>query len=90
MMSLMIAYSLAYLMIIKVDSLADFIRERGNDAIDLFLQAVSEKLKKSVEQHQEGLMKSYRFYSGEFAILVNNSNVGQIELIAKALSSDLA
>jgi EAL domain-containing protein (putative c-di-GMP-specific phosphodiesterase class I)/GGDEF domain-containing protein len=90
MMNLMMAYSPAYLMIIKVDSLPDLVRERGNDAIDRFLQAFAEKLKKSVKRHPEANMKAYRFYGGEFAMLVNNGNIEQIESIAKALSSDLA
>jgi len=90
MMHLMMAYSPAYLMIIKVDSLPDLVRERGNDAIDRLLQAFAEKLKKSVERHPEVMMKTYRFYGGEFAILVNNGNIEQIESIATALSSDLA
>jgi EAL domain-containing protein (putative c-di-GMP-specific phosphodiesterase class I)/GGDEF domain-containing protein len=89
-MNLMMAYSPAYLMIIKVDSLPDLVRERGNDAIDRLLQAFAEKLKKSVEQHQEAIMKAYRFYGGEFAMLINNGNLEQIESIAKALSGDFA
>jgi EAL domain-containing protein (putative c-di-GMP-specific phosphodiesterase class I) len=46
-------------------------------------------LKQAVERHPETLIKTYRFYGGEFAMLVNNGNIEQIESIAKALSSDL-
>ena len=88
MMNLMMAYSPAYLMIIKVDSLADLIKDRGNDAIDQLLQAFANTLKQAAERYPETLIKTYRFYGGEFAILINNGNREQIESIAKALSND--
>jgi diguanylate cyclase (GGDEF)-like protein len=89
-MNLMMAYSPAYLMIIRVDSLPNFARERGNDIIDELLQAVAEKLKSSEEQHADTIMKTYRFYGGEFAMLIKNANSELIESIAKALSNDFA
>jgi EAL domain-containing protein (putative c-di-GMP-specific phosphodiesterase class I) len=90
MMNLLMAYSPAYLMIIKVDSLPDLVRDHGNDAIDQLLLAFAEKLNKSVECHPESIMKTYRFYGGEFAILVNSGNIEQIESLARALSNDFA
>jgi EAL domain-containing protein (putative c-di-GMP-specific phosphodiesterase class I)/GGDEF domain-containing protein len=87
-MNLMMAYSPAYLMIIKVDSLPDLTRDQGNETIDQLLQAIAGKLEKSVAEHSDTIMKSYRFYGGEFFMLVNNSNIEQIEAIAKALSHD--
>lgn len=90
MMNLLTAYSPAYLMIVKVDSLPELVREHGNDAIDQLLQAFAEKLKRSVEQHSEAGIKAYRFYGGEFAMLVNNGNIELIESIAKALSNNFA
>ncbi|WP_262965909.1 bifunctional diguanylate cyclase/phosphodiesterase [Methylobacter psychrophilus] len=87
-MNLMMAYSPAYLMIIRVDSLPNLARERGNDIIDELLQAVAEKLKISEEQHADTIMKTYRFYGGEFAMLIKNANSELIESIAKALSND--
>lgn len=90
MMNLLTAYSPAYLMIVKIDSLPELVREHGNDAIDQLLQAFAEKLKRSVEQHSEAGIKAYRFYGGEFAMLVNNGNIELIESIAKALSNNFA
>ena len=90
MMNLLTAYSPAYLMIVKVDSLPELVKEHGNDAIDQLLQAFAEKLKKSVEQHSEAGIKAYRFYGGEFAMLVNNGNIELIESIAKALNNNFA
>lgn len=89
-MNLMMAYSPAYLMIIRVDSLSNLARERGNDIIDELLQLAAEKLKNSVEQHSDTIMKAYRFYGGEFAMLIKNSNSKQIASIAKVLSNDFA
>ena len=90
MMNLMMAYSPAYLMIIKVDSLPDLIRDRGNDAIDQLLQAFADTLKQASERYPETLIKIYRFYGGEFAMLINNGNSEQIESIAKMLSNDFS
>ena len=88
MMNLMMAYSPAYLMIIKVDSLPDLMIDRGNEAIDQLLQAVANTLKQAAERYPETLIKSYHFYGGEFAMLINNGDSKQIEAIAKALSND--
>ena len=83
-------YNPAYFFIIKLDSLQDLIKERGNESIDQFLKAFAEKLKKTCEQYPGVIMKAYRFYGGEFALLVNNGDIEQIESIAKALNSDIA
>ncbi len=89
-MNLMMAYTPAYLMIVRVDSLSDLTREIGNDIIDELLQAVAEKLKSSAEQHSDTTMKIYRFFGGEFAMLIKSGNSEQIESIAKVLSNDFA
>lgn len=90
MMELLMAYSPAYLMLIKLDSLPELARERGNDAIDRLLLKFAEKIQSSVERHLEPHIKAYRFYGGEFAILVNSGNIEQIKAIAQALSDDFA
>jgi EAL domain-containing protein (putative c-di-GMP-specific phosphodiesterase class I)/GGDEF domain-containing protein len=89
-MNLLMVYNPAYFFIIKLDSLQDLIKERGNESIDQFLKAFAEKLKKTCEQYPGFIMKAYRFYGGEFALLVNNGDIEQIESIAKALNSDIA
>jgi EAL domain-containing protein (putative c-di-GMP-specific phosphodiesterase class I)/GGDEF domain-containing protein len=87
-MNLMMAYTPAYFFIIKLDSLPDLVRERGNESIDQFLKAFAEKLKNTCEQYPNIIMRPYRFYGGEFAMLVNNGNIEQIESIANTLNSD--
>lgn len=88
MMNLLMAHNPGYLMIIKVDNLAELVRDRGSNTIDQLLQAVAEKLKKTVERHPEAMVKTYRFYGGEFAMLVNNGSIELIELITQALRND--
>jgi EAL domain-containing protein (putative c-di-GMP-specific phosphodiesterase class I)/GGDEF domain-containing protein len=89
-MNLMMAYTPAYFFIIKLDSLPDLIRERGNVSIDQFLKAFAAKLKNTCEQYPNVIIRPYRFYGGEFALLVNNGNIEQIESIAQSLNSDIA
>ena len=89
-MNLMMAYTPAYFFIIKLDSLPDLVRERGNESIDQFLKAFAAKLKNTCEQYPNIIMRPYRFYGGEFAMLVNNGNIEQIESIANTLNSDFA
>ena len=79
----------AYLMLIKLDSLPDLVKEVVNAIIDQLLQAVAEKLKKTVERHPETSIKIYRLYGGEFAILIYTASLEQIKLISAALSGDL-
>ena len=86
--NLLMAYSPSYLMIIKVDILPDLAKDFGNNAIDVFLLEFVETLKKSLAQHPKILMKLYRFYGGDFAILVNTGDIEQIKLIAKVLSNN--
>ncbi len=86
--NLLMAYSPSYLMIIKVDILPDLAKEFGNNTIDIFLLEFVATMKKSLEQHPNILMKRYRFYGGDFAILINTSNIEQIKLIANALSNN--
>jgi EAL domain-containing protein (putative c-di-GMP-specific phosphodiesterase class I)/GGDEF domain-containing protein len=89
-MNLMMAYTPAYFFIIKLDSLPDLVRERGNESIGQFLKAFAAKLKNTCEQYPNIIMRPYRFFGGEFAMLVNNGNIEQIESIANTLNSYFA
>ena len=86
--NLLMTYSPTYLMVIKIDALPDLVKEFGNNTIDVFLLDFVETLKKSLAQHHNTLMKLYRFYGGDFAILVNTGDIEHIKLIANALSND--
>ena len=85
---LLMTYSPSYLMIIKVDILPDLVKEFGNNAIDIFLLEFVTILKKSLKQHSNTRMKGYRFYGGDFAILINTGNIEKIKSIANALSNN--
>ncbi len=90
MMRLLAEHNPAYLVLIKVDSLPELVKERGNDSIDQLLQAIAEQLQKIAQQHPDTGIKSYRFYGGEFAMLIHNDKLELIEAIAKSLTAALA
>ena len=90
MESLLLTYDPAYLMLIKIDSLPDLVKEYVNTIIDLLLFEVAEILKKTLEQHPDTIIKIYRFYGGEFAMLIYTDSIEQIKLIGKTLSNDFA
>jgi EAL domain-containing protein (putative c-di-GMP-specific phosphodiesterase class I)/GGDEF domain-containing protein len=90
MMRLLMDHGEAYLMLIKVDSLPELAKEQGGTAIDSLLRGIAGTLQQAAEQHPETNIKAYRFYGGEFAMLLNAGSLEQIETIADALSADFA
>lgn len=89
-MRLLMEHGAAYLLLIKVDSLPDLVKEHGSDAIDRLLKELAGNLLQLAEQYPDMAIKPYRFYGGEFAMLVNHDELQQVEAIAHALSVDLA
>jgi EAL domain-containing protein (putative c-di-GMP-specific phosphodiesterase class I)/GGDEF domain-containing protein len=89
-LNLMMAYTPTYFFIIKLDTLPELVRERGNGAIDQILKAFVVKLQNTCEQYPSVIIRPYRFYGGEFAMLVNNGNIEQIESIANALNNNFS
>ena len=89
-LNLMMAYTPAYFFIIKLDTLPELVRERGNGSIDQILKAFAVKLQNTCEQYPNVIIRPYRFYGGEFAMLVNNGNIEQIESIANALNNNFS
>ncbi|MDD1620412.1 MAG: EAL domain-containing protein [Methylococcaceae bacterium] len=90
MMRLLMEHGAAYMMLIRVDSLPELVKEQGSEAIDSLLRGLAEKLRQVVEQQPETSTKAYRFYGGEFAVLVNTDSHKQVEAIANALSAGFA
>ncbi len=78
----------AFIVLIKIDSLVDLVKERGSDAIDQFLQAFADILQKAANLPGEQTGKAYRFYGAEFALLVNTGDLEKLELLVKSLSAD--
>lgn len=89
-LNLMMAYTPAYFFIIKLDTLPELVRERGNGSIDQILKAFAVKLQNTCEQYPNVIIRPYRFYGGEFAMLVNNGNIEQVESIANALNNNFS
>lgn len=82
--------SISFLQYIKLDSLSELIKDRGNQQIDQLLQAVAALLSRQTSQQPDNFMKAYRLYGGEFALLIKVKSLEQIESICLALSADLA
>lgn len=78
----------AFLQIIKLDSLPELVKERGSDAIDELLQKVAGLLRKQAQTYPSSAIKAYRFYGGEFALLIETTDMAQIEAICQSLSDD--
>ena len=83
-------HSSAYLQLIKVDSLPELVKEQGSDTIDQLLQKFAGLIKKQAEQNSQISIKAYRFFGGEFAMLIETDDLDQVESICKNLSSDIA
>ncbi|WP_446810518.1 LapD/MoxY N-terminal periplasmic domain-containing protein [Methylomonas sp. 2BW1-5-20] len=78
----------AFIVLVKIDSLTDLVKERDSDAIDQFLQAFAALLEKIAKQAGEHSGKAYRFYGSEFALLLKTGNAEQLEELVKTLSSE--
>ena len=78
----------AFIFTIKIDGLNSLVKEFDRGAIDTFLKEFAQILKLTSQQHGEKNVSAYRFFGSEFALLIKNTNVNQVEQIAKQLSAD--
>lgn len=78
-----------YLFLIKTDSLATLVKERGSEAIDLFLQKCAAQIKLTT-QNFSCEATAYHFHGAEFAVLARNIQLPLAQKLAKALSATLA
>lgn len=76
----------AYIFVIKIDSLANLVKELGNTAIDQFLKDVANVLTNISAPTEEIKISAYRFFGSEFAMLLKHATHEQTESIAKQLS----
>ena len=80
----------AFIFTIKIDGLNSLVKEFDRGAIDTFLKDFSQILVDFSEQRGEEGASAYRFFGSEFALLVKNTNVNEVEQIAKQLSVSFA
>lgn len=78
----------AFIVLIKIDSLVDLVKERDSDAIDKFLQDFAGILTKTAALAGEQAGKAYRFYGAEFALLLKTADLEQLEGLVKTLSNE--
>ena len=89
-MALLSEHNPAYLLLIKIDSLPALAQEQGSDVIDQLLKAFAEQLQALSKQYADAGIKSYRFYGGEFAMLVKTDQINRIHDIGKQLTTKLS
>lgn len=89
-MALLSEHNPAYLLLIKIDSLPALAQEQGSDVIDQLLKAFAEQLQALSKQHADAGVKSYRFYGGEFAMLVKTDQINRIHSIGQQLTTTLS
>ncbi|MDX8130107.1 LapD/MoxY N-terminal periplasmic domain-containing protein [Methylomonas sp. OY6] len=79
----------AFVVLIKIDSLVDLVKERDSDVIDQFLQAFAAILGKIADLAGAQAGKAYRFYGAEFALVLKLGNAEQLEGLMKTLSNEV-
>ena len=89
-MALLSEHNPAYLLLIKIDSLPALAQEQGSDVIDQLLKAFAEQLQALSKQHADAGIKSYRYYGGEFAMLVKTDQINRIHSIGQQLTTTLS
>lgn len=75
-----------YFLLLKVDSLPELIKRRGDQTIDQLLRAVADALSRQFGAAGH----CYRFYGGEFACLLEPTLPEAVELMADGLTAELA
>ncbi|MEQ1636292.1 MAG: LapD/MoxY N-terminal periplasmic domain-containing protein [Methylococcales bacterium] len=76
----------AFVLMIKVDSLVELVKEQDAETIDNFLKKFAEKLQQITQQNASGTMNLYRFFGSEFVLLVSDITVEKVEQLATALT----
>jgi len=78
-----------YFFIIKVDVLSSLVKEMGGSEVDLFLQRFAELLKSTIVQMDNMEITPYRFFGGEFAFLIYETEQGKIKQLADVLTEEV-
>jgi len=79
----------AFLLLMKVDSLPELIKEQASDSIDRLLQQFAAIIQKQTSA-STSINRGYRLYGGEFAMLVETNDLDKIEAICQALSQEIS
>lgn len=73
-----------YVFSIKIDNLAEFAKEHGNDEVEKFLKAFADILVQT-----NANVSAYRFYGSEFAMIAKNVSYAQAVQITEKLQKEL-
>ncbi len=79
----------AFLIKLKVDCLTVLAKEHNSKQVDNFLQKLAEMLLAESLQHGPKKVRVYRFYGGEFALLVKKIQLNALHDLAEKLRSEL-
>ena len=77
-----------FVMLIKVDDLAGFVEQHGMATTDLLLKDFANVLAEKTQDSAQLSVSAYRFYGGEFALLVKAIADSQTLALAKQLQDD--
>lgn len=80
----------AFVFVIKIDGLADLVKEHGSNTIDQFLKRFAGLLNNVATQYEPGLVTPYRFFGSEFAMLARSLSREQAEQLAQSVTALLA
>lgn len=89
MKQLFIANGEGYVVLLKINNLAELTGSQGNDAADRFLKDFAETLRQCAAGLQPEAAQVYRFYGSEFVLLARSAPATAIEAFAKLLQSKL-
>jgi len=81
---LFLAKASGFVLRANIDRLGELVQELGKSKVDAFIVAFS-KVLTDIAKANKGV-NVYRFYGSEFALLINDSNFTDVEVLAKSLS----
>jgi EAL domain-containing protein (putative c-di-GMP-specific phosphodiesterase class I)/GGDEF domain-containing protein len=82
-------HSAAFLLLIKVDSLPELIKEQGSDNIDKLLQEFAAQIQNQTQKSSR-VNRAYRLYGGEFAMLIETNDLSTIKTLCDTLSHEIS
>jgi EAL domain-containing protein (putative c-di-GMP-specific phosphodiesterase class I)/GGDEF domain-containing protein len=80
----------SFLILLKFDSLSELAKFKDNQTIDSYLKGFAEILQNATHPASKYTAKAYRFYGAEFAMLVSESSIPDLENLVADLSNKFA
>jgi EAL domain-containing protein (putative c-di-GMP-specific phosphodiesterase class I)/GGDEF domain-containing protein len=80
----------SFLILLKFDSLSELAKFKDNQTIDSYLKGFAEILQNATHPASKYTAKAYRFYGAEFALLVSESSIPDLENLVADLSNKFA